>query len=323
MKETDFNKLVEDIEIEFLNNPKMSLGILGLTLVTLHLLDTLSNKGLIQAVLGVYASTPVKHSLKGFRCPVYDFKKLKSKTPDVLVVASDAQKEDIILAALPAMLGSPKLIVSGYKHLEFRDPILTEEQSQLLVPSFANGYPNTLVHIYQCLKNASRLKLNGIVAEFGMFKGGTTMLMVKLIQRFGEKWPVYGFDSFRGFPPRRSPLDMYDHLGCVFTDLAAVRRYFSAENVKIVAGDIVETVQEIKGKKMVLAFVDTDNFTPANAILKVIPDQIEVGGAIVFDHFTGVDKFRYTLGERLAAMHLLGDDRFFNLHGTGVFFRQK
>jgi hypothetical protein len=42
----------------------------------------------------------------------------------------------------------------------------------------------------------------------------------------------------------------------------------------------------------------------------------------VFDHFTGVDRFLYTLGERLAAKRLLDDSRFFNLHGTGVFFRQ-
>ena len=43
----------------------------------------------------------------------------------------------------------------------------------------------------------------------------------------------------------------------------------------------------------------------------------------VLDHYTGVDRFVRTIGERMAAQELLADDpRFFNLHGTGVFIRQ-
>ena len=47
------------------------------------------------------------------------------------------------------------------------------------------------------------------------------------------------------------------------------------------------------------------------------------GGAIVFDHFTGTGRFRYTLGERIAGRALLDDPRWFHLHGTGVFYRQE
>jgi O-methyltransferase len=72
------------------------------------------------------------------------------------------------------------------------------------VPSLANGYPNSLVHLYQCLANAARLGLSGAVAEFGMFKGGTTMFLSRVIKRLGASWPVIGFDTFGGFPPRRS-----------------------------------------------------------------------------------------------------------------------
>jgi hypothetical protein len=44
---------------------------------------------------------------------------------------------------------------------------------------------------------------------------------------------------------------------------------------------------------------------------------------IVFDHFTGTDRFRYTLGERIAGRALLDDPRWFHLYGTGVFYRQE
>jgi hypothetical protein len=44
--------------------------------------------------------------------------------------------------------------------------------------------------------------------------------------------------------------------------------------------------------------------------------------AAVFDHFTGVDRFRYALGEWMAGSVLLDDPRYFHLHETGVFYRQ-
>jgi hypothetical protein len=72
---------------------------------------------------------------------------------------------------------------------------------------------------------------------------------------------------------------------------------------------------------MVLSFIDTDNYTSANAILDVVTDRTLVGGAIVFDHWTGVDRHLDTIGERIAAKRLAADDRFFNLHGTGAFLR--
>jgi O-methyltransferase len=160
------------------------------------------------------------------------------------------------------------------------------------------------------------------VAEFGMFKGGTTMFLSRVIERLGASWPVIGFDTFGGFPPRRSPLDMYDHPGCVFTDQAAVRRYLDGRDIEIVAGDIAETCRRLEGEDLVLTFIDTDNYTPARAAIEVVSDHTVPGGAIVFDHFTGTDRFRYTLGERIAGRALLGDPRWFHLHGTGVFYRQ-
>ena len=45
-----------------------------------------------------------------------------------------------------------------------------------------------------------------------------------------------------------------------------------------------------------LSFVDTDNYSSACVALAVVQERTVVGGAIVFDHFTGADRFRYTIG---------------------------
>jgi len=116
---------------------------------------------------------------------------------------------------------------------------------------------------------------------------------------------------------------MYDHPDCVFSGLDSVRLYLKDRRVQIVAGDIVETSRRLEGDNLVLSFIDTDNYTSASAALRVVQERTVVGGAIVFDHFTGTNRFLYTLGERMAASVLLDDPRYFNLHDTGVFYRQR
>lgn len=320
MRLDDFAKLIEDTNTEILAAGGR-VGILGLTPVTLSLLKHLRQSGALSTVRAIHAN----------KCPgdlkldveIKPVESLLDEHYDVLIVASDEDKEVLLEEALPYIKGTPKIIVAGYGHLDFRDRVFDEERQQLLVPSIANGYPNSLVHIYQCLVNAAQLDVQGSVTEFGMFKGGTSVFMARVIRRLGQNWPVFGFDTFDGFPPSRNPLDMYDHPDCVFTDVQAVERYVSAHGVQVIAGDIVTTAQQLRDHKFVLSFIDTDNYSAATAALDLVQDRTVVGGAIVFDHFTGVNRFRYTLGERLAGKRLLGERNYFHLHGTGVFYRQR
>jgi len=248
MRDEDYAKLLEDLERELLAGAGPA-GVLGLTPVTLRLLASLAPSGLDAAVEGVYAPVMLDDARPPLAVPVRPFQALSQAQHRVLVVAADAEKEDLLCAALPFIGGTPKVIVAGYGHLAFRDAVFEEEQAQLLVPSLANGYPHSLVHLYQCLANATRLGLSGVVAECSVFKGGTTMFLSRLIDRLGAGWPVIGFDTFGGFPPRRSPLDMYDHPDCVFTDLAAVRRYLDGRDIEIIAGDVADTCgRRWKGK---------------------------------------------------------------------------
>jgi hypothetical protein len=320
MRDEDYAKLLEDTQHELLAGAGPA-GVLGLTPVTLRLLASLAPAGLDRAVEAVY-TLAAPDACPPLIVPVRPFDALREAQCGVLVVAADVEKEDLLCAALPFIAGTPKVIVAGYGHLGFRDAVFEEEQAQLLVPSLANGYPNSLVHLYQCLANAARLGMCGVVAEFGMFKGGTTMFLSKVIERLGASWPVIGFDTFGGFPARRSALDMYDHPGCVFTDLAAVRRYLDGRDIEIVSGDIAATCGRLEREDLVLTFIDTDNYTPARAAIDMVRERTVPGGAIVFDHFTGTSRFRYTLGERIAGRVLLDDRRYFHLHGTGVFYRQ-
>lgn len=295
-------------------------AIVGRTPAALDLVQAITAMRVGHKLLGVYAAGGTASN----EAPLSDVRpleQLRTDRPDLVLVASDAEKEALIEAAMPYLAPQAKLIIGGFQHFLFRDPLFERETANAFAPSFANGYPNSLIHIFQCLQNAARLNLQGVVAEFGMFKGGTTMLISRFVEALGRDWKVYGFDTFDGFPSPRSPLDMYAHPDCVYMDLATVQRYFEGRNVEVVPGDVVETAKRLSNDDIVLAFVDTDNYTSAAAIMDVIADRVVPNGAIVFDHFTGRNRFLYTLGERLAGKRLLNDSRYFNLHDTGVFIR--
>lgn len=319
MKPVDYEQLLGDIKCALADSPQSMFAIIGHTPLSYDLINFFRSVGAESRLLGVYSDQAISAGSEGRLRPIAQ---IKTDAPNVVLIASDDDKERLLELAVPYLRPEVQVLLAGYGHFEFRDATFEEVINAALVPSLANGYPNTLVHLYQCLQNAARLGLAGIVVEFGMFKGGTTMLLSRFIERLGLNWPVIGFDTFAGFPSKRSVLDMYEHPGCVFTDEEMVRRHVAGRAIEVISGDIVDTAKRLAHEDIILAFVDTDNYTSACAVLDVIQDQIVVGGAIVFDHFTGRNRFRYTLGERLAAKRLLEDKRYFNLHDTGVFFRQ-
>lgn len=321
MQTPEYQQLVRDIRNALAGNAEASFAIVGHTALTYDLLAFFRASQSSHRLLGVYGLL-VEPSQLPYAQEVKPITALQVDAPSCVIIASDEFKEELLDQVLGYLEPDTRILLVGYKHFSFRDRTFEKTVRNSLVPSLANGYPNTLVHIYQCLQNAARLNLNGVVVEFGMFKGGTTMLLSRFIEQLGREWKVFGFDTFGGFPPRRSPLDMYAHPDCVFSDEAIVRQYLAGRNVEIIAGDIVATVSRLAEEDIILAFMDTDNYSPAVAVLDVIQDRVVAGGAIVFDHFTGTNRFLYTLGERFAAKRLLEDRRYFNLHDTGVFFKQ-
>lgn len=321
MDATALTQIADKLKEELARRPSTAkAAIVGRTSAAFDLIAVFSAIGASGQLLGVYAD---EVAADGDFSQPRPMAQLANDVPDLVLIASDEDKEALLASALPYLTPATKILLGGFQHFRFRDKLFERETSNTFVPSFANGYPNSLIHIYQCLKNAARLNLQGVVAEFGMFKGGTTMLMSRFIETLGRDWKVYGFDTFSGFPPPRSPLDMYAHPDCVYLDLATVRRFFQDRNVEVVPGDVVETVALLADEDIVLAFVDTDNHTSSSRVLDVISDRVVIGGAIIFDHFTGRDRHLYTLGERIAAKRLLDDPRFFNLHDTGVFLRMR
>ena len=309
--------LVDDVRSAMSRSPEATFAVVGLGPVAYDLRALFLCTGQQDRFLGIYDPS-VERSGHGHH-PLHG---LEGTEPTYVAIAVDEGKVELLRSLDGLIPVETRILFAGQRQYDFVDPRFDRAIRAGLVPSFATGYPEVLVHIFECLRNAARLELRGTVVEFGMFKGGTTTLLSRFVDELGQDWPVLGFDTFEGFPPKRSLFDMYDHPDCHFEDVEAVQRLVRGGRIEVVSGDIVETVSRLSDVDVVLAFVDTDNYSPAAAAVAMLRKRVVPNGAIVFDHYTGRSRHRYTLGERFAAEPLEQDSRFLNLHGTGVFLRQ-
>ena len=150
MKYPDVEKLFEDVEEQVLLGVNR-FGLLGNGEALLPLIDWFQRFAPITDLTWFRSDL----SISVVSVKTAGLAHLAIVQPPVVIVVTDEAKEEVIREALPFLAHAPKLIVVGYGHLSFRDPTFVGIRDNLLVPSIANGYPNTLIHLYQCLENAS------------------------------------------------------------------------------------------------------------------------------------------------------------------------
>lgn len=312
------DQLVERTTERVLQRDARAIALLGLTPATLAVRAALDRAGLADRVIGVFAEHPPAGDES-----VLALAELAARSHDLLVIGEDTAKAGLLDAyrrAAGEREPPPDVVLAGTGHLAFADPDFEQLNTPALVPSYATGSPYTREHLFACLKATAMAGLRGAIVEFGAFKGGTTAWLARAAAHLGlDGCRIIGFDSWAGFPPRRSVLDLYEHPRCVFTDVDAVRAYVEPFGVELIAGDIADTYRQLDGVPLLLAFFDTDNYSPARAALELCADQLVVGGSIVFDHVATVPDYIDTLGERMAAYEVLPQRGFLHLHGTGVF----
>jgi hypothetical protein len=176
------------------------------------------------------------------------------------------------------------------------------------------------VHIYQALKHVTTMNLQGHIAEFGVCRAGTTVFIAKVLEHFGHKGKVYGFDTFAGFPKQKSALDIYRSTKDEFTDYESVKSYCTPYNIELIPGDICETYKKINNIPLAFSFFDTDNYSPTKQSLELCLEQTVQNGILAFDHYYSPN-WHKTIGERIAIKEVLKDKKLFNLHGTGIFIK--
>lgn len=286
----------------------------------LAVLSNLHRAGLISFISGVIdsSSTVQRRSFLGLEVQAPEA--LSHMELDTLIVASDEKKEVILDQFSKIDSRIPRIIVSGQANYNFDDSVYQHIQKSCLVKSKAGGNAHMLIHLYQSLKHIATRNVQGSIAEFGVYQGGTTVFMAKVLRHYGHTARIYGFDTFAGFPQRKSALDMYRDQKCEFQDYEAVERYCSPYNIELVQGDICETYTKLQDIPLALSFFDTDNYSPTKQALELCIQQTVHGGILAFDHYYSPG-WNKTVGERIAIKQVMQKNQVFNLHGTGIFIK--
>lgn len=292
----------------------------GIQTTGLEFLSVLNSLGFLSLVSAIIDHRSETHGREFLGLTVMAPDQIRTIDLDTVVITSDKDKESALEALAKYDNRLPALIFAGSAHYDFADPIFEKLVKSCAVKSKAGGYSNMLVHLYQCLKYISQKPIQGDVAEFGVYQGGTTVFMAKVLKHFGNHCQLYGFDTFEGFPERSHVLDMYGDEKCEFADLEAVKNYCAPHQIKLIAGDIRETCKVLGNANLALSFFDTDNYSATKSALEVCIERTVPGGILAFDHYFSPTWGR-TVGERIAAKQVLSNLNLFNLHGTGVFLK--
>lgn len=291
----------------------------GLDRTSKTVLQSLKARRLLDYVIAIIDD---KHSEQKFLGrPVYKPTCVTTLDFDTLIITEDQAKETALLEFSNLDKRIPRVIIDGMEHQRYSDPAFQRILSSCEVKPKAGGYDKMLVHIYQSLGYLVRSNKKGSVAEFGVFRGGTTAFIARTLEYLGYSTPIYGFDTFEVFLDKRNVLDLFEEDEYRLTSYEKVCQYLSPFNVRLIKGDISETHRLIEKIPLIFSFFDTDRYTPTRNALEQCLNQTVRGGIIAFDHFYSDERWLYTLGERIAASQILSERNAFNLYGTGIFIK--
>ena len=141
-----------------------------------------------------------------------------------------------------------------------------------------------------CVLNAPK---NGLLLEFGVYKGKSINFMASVLDRLEDERLIYGFDSFEGFSEEWSGVDRryqkkhFDQSG----KLPAVNA-----RVRLVPGFIEDTlpsfVADVGNDAIAFVHIDTDTYTPAFTILSQLQGKFVAGTIVLFDEYCGYPNWR-------------------------------
>jgi O-methyltransferase len=132
------------------------------------------------------------------------------------------------------------------------------------------------------------LALDGEFWECGVFKGGTALLLARLLAEKGNGRAVTLrlFDTFSGMPETDAEKDRHRQGDFMDTSLTAVqKRVGHAEVVKFHPGFIPQTFAGMEASRIAWAHVDVDIYQTVRDCCAFIYPRLLPGGFMIFDDY--------------------------------------
>jgi O-methyltransferase len=180
-------------------------------------------------------------------------------------------------------------------------------------PEFETFYhgaePYTLVSRDRCyiLWSLARYAANltGDFAECGVWKGGTALILARVLNRHRNK-QLYLFDSFQGLPKVDQEKDRWFHEGQYSAESADVAKAVLgdfSEITKIRCGWIPETFRGLEHNRYTFVHIDVDVYQSNLDCCEYFYPRMIPGGVMLFDEYA----FAAARGEKDAVDQFFAD----------------
>jgi O-methyltransferase len=145
--------------------------------------------------------------------------------------------------------------------------------------------PDRMFMLLQWLDFA--LAAPGEVAEFGVWRGGTALLLRNHLAARAPGRTLHLFDSFTGLPVANPAKDNYHREGDLADTSEAVVRDLLGDRrlVAIHAGRFVDTLAAVSGHRFCFAHIDADLYSSVLLATDFIFPRLNPGGVIVYDDY--------------------------------------
>lgn len=145
--------------------------------------------------------------------------------------------------------------------------------------------------LYQFLSYA--IKLDGDVAQLGVYKGGSTAVLASLVEKTGKTY--HAFDTYEGLPKTKTEdnINGYKDSGkpeLADTSLESVQKYLNDYScIEYHKGYFPDTAirSSVAEKKFCFVYLDADLYQSTKDGLEFFYPKLSKGGVIVIDDYGG------------------------------------
>ncbi len=230
------------------------------------------------------------------------------------LIASLLRKHGYLLQRLPQAqdfqedIPFPEQYAGPEHFLRFYRPWLAPEFDRLLTPEITENTMLPKVKLYMLLSLLKQTRsVEGDILEAGVWKGGSSRLMVDYLNSVCSKKDAWLLDTFSGYDGISEDKDCHRARDGIMLGKSAdeIREVFSNEQVRVhvVEGSIPQSLRDVSAKQIAFAHIDVNLYTPTFAVTQFCLERMPKGGIIVFDDYG----WPATYGARVAIDEVCAD----------------
>jgi hypothetical protein len=176
--------------------------------------------------------------------------------------------------------------------------------------------------IWSMIKHDS---IEGNYVEFGILKGKSLYHSWRCAKRLNLNNIIFfGLDSFEGFPVENHKFYIKENFQNSYKKV--FKKFSKFKEIKIVKGFFEESLKTDlmnEVKKINFAFIDCDIYESSIPIFKFLESRVAIGGFIMIDDFTSVDKNNNSIYKAWSENNTLSDKFVvYSYYSSGVVFRK-